>query len=338
MAVPMKIAAEAVLSGRSVYAGGKKTSAPGDSDQASLEFLCDQVVVCSCAYSDVAEVIENKAYDEWKCGKVAQAVGHLLRVARFFEQLENKNEENTGDLAGVYFLIGQLYQYAELYAESVEWLSKSIFVDDGNALPYHCMGISYCKTGNVHDAVRCFEQELEIDGGNYSTYLQLADLYDRAGKSEKAEQCLKSLLVRDTENIQGLHYLIRHYERQDHSITTDLLRIRLLGVAKQFTETEEIIRACYLCRGNRSADALASLTAFARNNRTTPVFYLAKAYVFGRLKRFRDRKKTLAVFAAASHSRPTVMAEHFGAFERIIGETAVRKLKNQLEGTKDCAE
>ncbi len=53
--------------------------------------------------------LSSGAYPARKPAVMILIFNELQRIALFFEQLENKNEENTLDLAGVYFLIGQLF-------------------------------------------------------------------------------------------------------------------------------------------------------------------------------------------------------------------------------------
>lgn len=320
---------------RAVSKAGGSTDMPeaggGRLQQATLHRLCDMVVRCRLAYSDIAEEIENKAYKLWKQGDFDHAVGELERVAAFFEQLPNKSEENTADLANVYFLIGQLYQYAEWYPESIEWLSKSIFADDGDPMPYHCMGISYLRTGNFHNAIRCFEQELSIDQGNYFTYILLSDLYEKEGKLEKAEERLKELLNRNPENIQALHRLIRHYERHNPACDVNLLRKRLLGIGKKCNAAEAAIRAYHLSSQKSYGEAMAMLTAWKMNNSPSPVLHLTAAYVRGMQKRPGDRSKELATFRELCGGRKEVMDEQVDEFRGLFGDELASHFSGLLE-------
>jgi tetratricopeptide (TPR) repeat protein len=193
------------------------------------------------------------------------------------------------------------------------------------------MAQSYLKTGNIHNAIRCFEQELVLDEGNYFTYLQLADLYGREGKLEKAEESLKNLLSRDPENIQGLHQLISHYESHNPAIDTGLLRKRLLGVRKKFTWAEAVIRACHLCAGKRQGEALEFLSAWQAENHPVAEVHLARSHVLGELKRPGDRKTELDAFKKLCGSRIEVMKEHAVEFGRLFGEDAALALLAGIE-------
>lgn len=224
-------------------------------EMAPLRHLCDSVLNCTMAYSNIAVYIENKAYEEWKDGHVTHAIEQLKRITGFLERPADKNDQATRELADVYFLIGQICQYSGLYADSIGWLSKSVFVDDGNSLSYHSIAESYIKTGNVHQAARSFERELSLNEGNYFTYLELAGIYDRDNKPEKAEECLRKLLARDPDNMQGIHQLIRHYEKNNPSINVNLLTRRLLNIKKKFSWMEAAIRSYYLFTKNKNADA-----------------------------------------------------------------------------------
>jgi tetratricopeptide (TPR) repeat protein len=301
--------------------------------KARLHFLVNCVITGKLAYSDLAEYIELRSYEEWKRGKFEKAIDELQKIAAFLENIENKNEENALDLAEVYLLIGQLYQYAEWYPESIEWLSKSVLANDGNSLPYNCMAVSYLKTGNFHNAIRCFEQEIAIDEGNYSTYLKLSELYAREGKLEKSEECLKKLLDRDPSNIQGLHQLIRHYEKHNPAIDVGLLRKRLLGIAAKHTWTTAVIRAYHLEAEKHTVEALDFIAAWQMENsgRSSPVMHLVKTVLYDELNRDRELKAELVAFIDGCHERQEVMREYIEEFVSLYGEPHATRLKRKLQ-------
>jgi tetratricopeptide (TPR) repeat protein len=300
--------------------------------KAGLHFLVSLVITGKQAYSDLAEYIETRAYEEWKRGKFERAIDELQKIAVFIEMIENKNEENALDLAEVYLLIGQLYQYAEWYPESIEWLSKSVLANDGNSLPYNCMAVSYLKTGNFHNAIRCFEQEIAIDEGNYFTYLKLSELYAREGKLEKSEECLKKLLNRDPENIQGLHQLIRHYEKYNPAINVSLLRKRLLGNTAKHTWTTAAIRAYHLQAEKRTVEAIDFISTWQMENtgKSSPVIRLVKTVLFDELNRDRELKTEIVAFIDECRSRQQVMREFIEEFSALFGEPFSTRLKQRL--------
>jgi tetratricopeptide (TPR) repeat protein len=301
--------------------------------KAGLHFLVNCVVNGKQAYSDLAEYIELRSYEEWKRGKFEKAIDELQKIAMYLEKIENKNEENALDLAEVYLLIGQLYQYAEWYPESIEWLSKSVLANDGNSLPYNCMAVSYLKTGNFHNAIRCFEQEIAIDEGNYSTYLKLSELYGREGKLEKSEECLKKLLNRDPENMQGLHQLIRHYEKHNPAIDVGLLRKRLLGITTKYSWTSAVIRAYHLDAEKHTAEAIDFLSAWQieNNGHSSPVVHLVKTVLYDELNRDHELKTELVRFIDECHSRQLVMREYIEEFVSLFGEPYATRLKKKLQ-------
>jgi tetratricopeptide (TPR) repeat protein len=302
-----------------------------DPKEVPLHILCDQVVGAVTSYGDLAEKIENAAYEAWSRGKVESTVNELRRVAEFFEQMENKSEENTRDLADIYFLIGQLYQYAEQYRESIEWFSKSIFVEDGNSMPYHAMAESYLKDGDVAHATKSYEQEIAIDEGNFFTYLRLVDLYNKAGKPAVAEECLKRLLTRDPENILGLHRLIRHYEKHNPSVDMTLLKKRLLGINREFNATEAIVRARYLCLEKRFTDALEFLDRWQQGNHQATVVLAARAYLFGKARRFRNRRESVKAFVNSCNGRRVIVEARLREFGEAFGESAERGIAGEVE-------
>jgi tetratricopeptide (TPR) repeat protein len=295
-------------------------------EAAPLQHLCDSVLNCTMAYSDIAVFIENKAYDEWKNGHVTSAIEQLKRIAVFLERPRNKNDQTTRDLAGIYFLIGQICQYSGLYSASIEWFSKSMFVDDGNSLSYHSIAESFIKTGNIHQATRSFERELALDEGNYFTYLELAAVYDRDNNPEKAEECLRKLLSRDPDNIQGIHQLIRHYEKNNPSIDVKLLTKRLLNIKKKFSWMEAVIRAWYLFRETHDEEAVDFLETWENNNHPSPVVHCAKAYFYAGLKSVSRRKTEIARFKEMCKDRPEVMAGYIEEFKNVFGDTAAERL------------
>jgi tetratricopeptide (TPR) repeat protein len=293
---------------------------------APLQHLCDSILNCTMAYSDIAVFIENRAYEEWQNGRVGHAIDQLIRITTFLERPRNSSDQTKRELADVYFLIGQLCQYSGLYSESIEWLSKSVFIDDGKSLSYHSIAESYVKTGNINQAARSYERELALDEGNYFTYLELAAIYERDGKPEKAEECLRKLLARDPDNIQGIHQLIQYYEKNNPSIDVKLLTKRLLNIEKKFSGIEAVIRSFYLLKVDRNDNAVAFISSWERDNNDSPVVACAKAYCYGRMKNVRLRKKETARFKAICKDRQDVIAGHIEEFRNVFGDVAAEKL------------
>lgn len=293
---------------------------------APLQHLCDSILNCTMDYSEIAVFIENKAYEEWKKGQATFVVEQLKRIVLFLERPHNKSDQMKRDLAEIYFLIGQICQYSGLYAESIEWFSKSVFIDDGKSLSYHSIAESFVKIGNIHQAARSFERELALDEGNYFTYLELAAVYDRDNNPEKAEECLRKLLTRDPENIQGIHQLIRHYERNNPIIDVKLLTKRLLSIKKKLSWMEAIIRAWYLFRENRNEDAVDFLDSWENDNHASPVVYCAKAFFFTGLRNADGRKTAIARFKDMCKGRPDVIAGYVEEFKKVFGDAAGEKL------------
>ena len=311
----------------------QEISAVGSNIRTRLRVLVAQVVSGRKAYGELAELIENRAYDEWKRGRFERVIEELQKVSAYFEAMENKNEENTLDLAEVYLLIGQFFQYAERFPESIEWFSKSVLVNDGNSIPYHAMGDSYLKIGNLESAIRCFEQELSIDQGNYFTYLTLAELYDRQGTPEDSEDILKRLLIRDPENIQGLHRLIRHYERFNPSIDVGLLRKRLVSLGGKHTWITAAIRSFHLESEKRHDEAIDFLSKWqAENNgHASPVIHLVKTMLYEISQEANHLRREVGEFIDVCRSRQEVMRGHIEEFESLFGEPHSGRLKRRLQ-------
>ncbi|MCU0609413.1 MAG: tetratricopeptide repeat protein [Chitinispirillaceae bacterium] len=308
---------------------GGKLFRTDDLERTPLGLLCDLVISCTCSYADLSEFIENKAYDEWRRGNFEAAVAALSRVTVFLEQLENKNEENTRDLADVYLLIAQLYQYADRDRESIDWFLKSISADDGNPLAFHSMGVSYLRCEEIDNAIRCFEQEIALDAGDYATYLELAGLYEQQGKIDIAEKRLDALLERDPENVQGLHALIRHYRKHSPAIDTGLLIKRLLRVKRQCRGIDLVIQSYYLCENKMFDDAHSLLSML--DDHSHPVQRLALAYLLAITKKRRERDAVLAEFRIICRSRQEVIHGHVDAFAAVFGEKIARKISTLLE-------
>jgi len=296
----------------------------------TLSQLCDLVVTCTYPYEDLAEIIEDKAYEKCDNGNFETALAELGTLSLFFEQLENKNEENSRDLADVYLLMGQMYQFAGRYIESILWFSKAIIIDDQYPIPYHTMALSYMKTGDAANAIRSLEQEIILDPGNYCSYLLLADLYDQQNKPERVEDCLKRLLMRNPENIQGLHRLIRHYEKTNPIINTELLIRRLLCVNKACNRTEIVIRAYYFCREKRYHETLDMLTLWSHESPDVSIVHLVKAHIFGLLRKKENKQKHLDAFKSKNNFRQNIMESQINEFASVFGKKNADKLSRLL--------
>lgn len=295
-----------------------------------LSFFCAQVKNLERSYEDVAEQIEDAAYEECENGNIENAVEELKSLAFFYEKIENKNEEISRDLADIYLLIGQMYQYTDRFGESVNWLSKAATVDDGYPVPFHSLSISFMKMNDTVNAAKCLEQEIVIAPGNYYSYLILADLYRKSKLYNKEENCLKNLLSRDPENVQALHRLILYYEKCCPSSDVELLRRRLLNVGQRSNMLDAVIKTYHLCRENRLDEALEFLETWHRQSPDLTIVYLLKAHIHGELRHFTRKRRELAAFREKNGGREDVMLAKLEEFGSIFGKNAEGRLKRRL--------
>jgi len=296
----------------------------------SLEELCGRVLAFAVAYDDVAEQIEDMAYFEYGRGGLAHAVNQLGRLARFFEELPNKSEEVSRDLAQVYLLIGQIYQYARMFEKSIEWIKRSIAVDDMYPVPYHCLALSFQSLGDESIAIKSLEQEITVAPGNYYTYLLLADLYEKNGRFDMFESVLRRLLERDPGNIQGLHKLIRFCERDADHPDVELLRRNLLSRTDGLSRIESVIRAYHLQRSGRTEEAIAFLEEWSANAPDVSIVHLANAHLYGLTHQYSKKRDELSRFKRKNHGREEVMEIKIEEFASVFGEEAAERLRQRV--------
>ncbi len=288
----------------------------------SLKIGCDSVVECRIPYEDAAEMIELKAYELCETGKIDEAIEQLNRIAVFFENLENKNDEHSRDLADIYLLIGQMLQYAGRYDESIGWFSKSVIVDDQYATPYHNLAISYDKTGKVDSAIRCLKQELLLSPGNYYSYLILAEIYKRKRRYDDYEECLHQLLERDPHNLQGLFRLIHYYETKKTGADVSLLCRKVLSIRKKFSTTEWMIRVYTFCILKKFTSALNTADEWERDDPKTSLVNLTKAYAYGAAKKAKERGYEIDIFVNKNNGDIDKMSKKLDDFGGVFGQNA----------------
>ncbi|HEX3020617.1 MAG TPA: hypothetical protein VHP36_09950 [Chitinispirillaceae bacterium] len=309
---------------------GKKFYITGCEETHNLSELCKMVTSCAYSYEDLAEKIEDKAYEECEQGKAQNALKKLIKITVFFEKLKFKNEEIARDLADVYLLIGQIHQYSGNLEESISWFSKAIVVDDRYSVPYHSCAVSNLKLGRNADAIRCLEQEIFLSPGNYYSYILLSDIYKDQQMQNMVENTLKRLLERDPNNIQGLHRLIRYYEQSDPTVEVQLLRRRLLGSKSQFNHVEMMIRCYHLCREKRYKDVLEFIDSWSAE---VTIIYLIRAHVFAEMRQFTRKRLELAEFIKRNHGKEEIMMAKLQEFGLIFGKNAEKQLIHKLDFT-----
>lgn len=298
-------------------------------NEVSLAYLCAHVKNMRCAYEDCAELIEDKAFEECAGDKLESVVNELSSLAAFFESLPNKNEEVDRDLADLYLLTGQIYQYAEKFEESISWFTKAIVVDDQYPVPYHSIALSFIKMKSPDKAIKSLEQEIMVCPGNYYSYLFLVDLYTKEKRYDEAESTLKKLLERDPENVQGLHKLIKFYENSGID-DVRLLRRRLLGKNGHLNRLDSIIKVYHFCKENRLKHALEFLDEWYKESPDLTIIHLIKAYVLGELRQFKRKRLELAAFKSHNNGREDLIKAKLDEFESVFGTDAKRKLKQHL--------
>lgn len=297
---------------------------------ATLARLCQLVTQEGRSYEDLSGQIEDAAYALCEASSIDKAVSELTGISFYLESITEKNDEQCRDLADVYLLIGQIYQYSGQYIESIQWFNRAAIVDDRYHAPYHSMAASYLHTGQIDKSIKCLEQELILAPGNYYSYLMLADLYEKEHRNDDVEKCLKSLLERDKENIQALHSLIRHYEKNDPSIDTMLLVRRLMGIHKSFSRIEMVIRSYYLCRDARYEDALNFISSWNKPGDLVTISDLVRAHIYHELHQFKRRRETLHMFRERNHGRIDVIESKLREFEALFGAIPAGNLRKLL--------
>lgn len=305
-------------------------------EQVSLDDLCKKVISCSCSYEDVAEFIEDRAYEECEQGRLESASNTLTKIADFFEKLENKNEEMSRDLADIYTLIGQIHQYYDQLENSINWFVKAIVVDDQYSVPYHSCAISFLRLGKNEDAIRCLEQEITLAPGNYYSYLMLSDIYKNTRQEKMVEKTLKKLLERDHNNIQGLHRLIKYYEESDPAVDIELLRRHLLSAKSQLNRIEAIIHSYHLNCQKRYHDVIDFIDNWHRSASEVTIVHLIKAHVFGELRLFTKKRVELALFIEKNHGREEIMLPKLQEFGHVFGKNAEKRLTHKLIFSFPC--
>ena len=305
-----------------------------DPTRCSLKKLCELVSYYSYPYDDLAELIEDKGYEECMEGNDKEVIQELSQLSGFFENMKNKSEENTRDLADIYLLTGEFCQCSDRVKDSVSWFKKAIIVDDTYDVPYHSLATAYISLEETEKAIKSLEQEIQVAPGNYFTYLLLSDLYEKLGKNEKVEEVLRKLLSRDSDNIQALHKLICFYEERNPELDMELLRRRLINADKELVKLDLVIWTYHMCREGRYEDAIVFLNRREEEAPGISITHLLKAYIYGCMQQYVNKRNELKRFKKLNHGREEFMKSKVDEFCKIFGEKACSHIKKTLAITK----
>lgn len=314
-----------------MIASGKKNYDP---TRCSLKKLCELVSNYSYPYEDLAELIEDKGYEECMEGNEKEVVQELTKLGNFFENIKNKNEENSRDLADIYLLTGEFCQCADKIPESISWFEKAIVVDDTYDVPYHSLAMANINIEKTAKAIRCLEQEITIAPGNYFSYILLSDLYKQRKKYDKAEDTLRNLLARDSDNIQALHKLITFYEERNPELDMELLRRRLINADKELVKLDLVIWTYHICREGKYEEALGFLNKREAESPEISVINLLKAHIYGCMQRYVNKRNELERFIKLNHGRQEFMKSKLDEFCKVFGEKDCIRIKKKLAITR----
>lgn len=305
-----------------------------DPTRCSLKKLCELVSNYSYPYEDLVELIEDKGYEECMEGNDKEVIRELTRLSTFFENIKNKNEENTRDLADVYLLTGEFCQCSDRVKDSISWFKKAIVVDDSYDVPYHSLATAFISLGETEKAIKSLEQEINVAPGNYFTYLLLADLYKKLGKNDEVEEVLRSLLSRDSDNIHALHKLICFYEERNPELDMELLRHRLINADKELIKLDLVIWTYHMCREGRYEEAIAFLNKREGEAPGISITHILKAYIYGCMRQYVNKRNELERFKKLNRGREEFMRSKVEEFCKIFGENACSRIKKRLAITK----
>lgn len=299
----------------------------------TLAQLVSLVVAHKYPFEDLAEFIEDRAYEVCEgndSGTCTQALKQLKRLAEYFEQDSDQSELHARNLADIYLLVGELHLYHDRAKEGATWFRRAIKARDNYAAPYHSLALAQMKQGDNLAAARSLEEELLRSPGNLYSYLLLAELYEREGDEDGFEEALRRLLTRDPENVQALHRLIRHYEREEPEAEVELLRQRLISVDRDLNKAELTIWIYHMCREGKFVEALQALEQLEDDAPDSPTVHLLKAAVYGEMRQFTRKKRELALFKRISNASEPAIRGELKQFEDIFGKPAVAKLSRRL--------
>ncbi len=305
----------------------KKKKNPED---CGLAELCNFVVTMKYAYEDVSEYIEERAYEMVQSDELQKAVDQIRHIALAFEAMEYKNDENCRDLADVYILLGELYQCAGKYNESLSWFEKAILVDDRYDVPYHRMAGSYRALNQPAKAIRCIKQEIRIQPGNYFSYLLLADLYREIGDYEGFESILEELLERDQGNVSALHRLITHYEETNPKVDVEFLRRRLITTDTPLEKQDLLIWVYHMSRKERYGEALRELETQVNEGWNDGIQHLMSAHLLFESDDADRARAALADFVALCGERKDTVRRKLEQFEHVFGTESAARIRRFL--------
>jgi tetratricopeptide (TPR) repeat protein len=298
--------------------------------ECTLAQLCNRVITRRQSYGDLAEIIEDRAYQECEDGRCERA-GRLLKgLAAWFEGLRRPSSAERRALADVYVALGELHLYHVGARRGLRWFRKAALVDDTYAAPFHSLAMAYEQLHDLSRASRALEHELLLAPGNYYSYLILADTYEALDDGERFEETLHRLLVRDPQNIQALHRLVVHYESDEPAADVELLRRRIVSVERKLSKGETIIKTFHMCRESRCEQALQDLVERERESPEAAFIHLLKAAVYGELRQFSRKKVALAQFKRMSSGRRSSMQMELKEFQEVFGKAAVGRLSRRL--------
>jgi tetratricopeptide (TPR) repeat protein len=298
----------------------------------TLAQLINLVISHKFPFEDLAEFIEDRAYEvcqESNCtGDIASR--QLRRLAAFFEEGRDSDDECARALADVYVMIGELYLYHDQSSRAVRWFKRAISVCDDSAPPYHSLAQAQIRSRDLKGAIRSMEEELLLAPGNLYTYLLLSDLYEQVDNLTAVEETLHRLLVRDAENIQALHRLIKHYEKHQPDAEVELLRRRVLSIRRDFSKIELIIWTYHACREGRLAEAMGFLQDLSSRSPENPTLHLLTAAVYGEMRQFTKKKRALATFKQLVDGNGKSISGELRDFSNVFGQSALAKLGKRL--------
>jgi Tfp pilus assembly protein PilF len=218
-----------------------------------------------------------------------------------------------------------------MFEESIEWIKKSIVVDDMYPVSYHSLAVSFQSIGDESLAIKSLEQEITVAPGNYYTYLLLADLYEKNGSFDKFEHVIRRLLDRDPNNIQGIHKLIRFCERSQADV--ELLRRKLLSRTEGLNRIEAVIRAYHLLQTGQSEEAINFLADKSVASPDISITHLANAHIYGQTHQYSKQHQELSQFKRKNHGREDVIKIKLGEFASVFGNEAAQRLELKLRVT-----
>lgn len=226
--------------------------------------------------------------------------------------------------AKIMHCLGFLLQQTGRLDESLEFIERSLFIDDAHAEWHYNHGIVLDRLGREEDAAKAFSRSLALNRNNYFCWTNLGAVLEKSGASDLAEQAYREAVMLNPQCMDAYYLLASLLASQGRFDEAKYLNAQGI-IADPAQNKSKIKLGLALCETGRQDEAIRLMKSWRDTEPENPIaLHMLAAFRETDVPERCANRYIEATFDNFAHDFDSVLSRLDYAGPRLLEETLVR--------------